>query len=614
MAENRDRQVLDIHMEDYLEQYENHIADYRSMIFDRGRRKESLNGQWQYAIDQYDTCLRQKWFLEKYRDEKGFTLPVDYSFDEWPTMYLPCCWNTTAPEFLLYEGPMVFTRKFGYEPVNQEEKVFLKIGAANYVCRVFVNGIYVGMHRGGSTPFYCEIGEVLERDNRIVIVSDSTRRPTQVPTENTDWFNYGGVYRDIEIIRVPKTYIKNFQVGLVPDGTYRHIEVEVALSDDTDAAAVFSIPELEIEGEILINGGKGAAVFTAQPELWSPENPKLYEVKLTCRMGKTEDSGKQEGAAEDAEYEDVVSDRIGFREICVKGREIFLNGKSVFLRGISAHEESISGGKALTDSERIENIRIAKELGCNFMRVAHYPHSERMAQLADELGIMLWEEVPVYWAIRFEREATYLDADNQLTELILRDYNRASVIIWSVGNENLDSDERLKFMSGLATRAHALDRTRLVSAACLVNGEKNMIADRLADYLDVIGLNEYCGWYTPDFAALPALLENSRPDKPVIVTEFGADALAGHHGTISDKGTEECQAYVYERQVAALGQIPYIKGMTPWILYDFRCPRRSSSIQKYYNTKGLLTTDKSYRKPAFYVLQEFYRKKAAEEK
>ena len=287
---------------------------------------------------------------------------------------------------------------------------------------------------------------------------------------------------------------------------------------------------------------------------------------------------------------DYVKDRIGFREIKVDQGEILLNGKPIFLRGISSHEESVENGKALTDAERIENIQLAKELGCNFMRIAHYPHDERMAKLADEYGILLWEEIPVYWAIRFERKATYEDAENQLMELITRDWNRASVIIWSVGNENADTDERLNFMSKLARRAHKEDETRLVSAACLVDSEKNMIADRLIEYLDVIGINEYCGWYTPDFEKLPQLMANSSPQKPVVITEFGADALAGHHGTITDKGTEECQAYVYKLQIDTLRKISYIKGMTPWILYDFRCPRRTSYIQTVSYTHLTLPT------------------------
>jgi beta-glucuronidase len=273
----------------------------------------------------------------------------------------------------------------------------------------------------------------------------------------------------------------------------------------------------------------------------------------------------------------------------------------------------VANGKALTDEERRENIKLAKELGCNFMRIAHYPHHENMAKLADELGILLWEEIPVYWAIQFHRDKTYADAENQLKELITRDWNRASVIVWSVGNENADSDERLSFMSRLAQCAHREDATRLVSAACLVEGAKNQIADRLTEHLDVIGINEYYGWYSPDFEKLPQLFLNSNPDKPVIITEFGADALTGLHGGLEDKGTEEYQAYVYERQIETIRNISYIKGMTPWILYDFRCPRRTAAIQGYYNRKGLLSEDKKYKKPAFSVLQAFYGEKKGEQ-
>lgn len=576
----------DINLEDYLGEYEDKQATVEDLIFDHSRKKESLNGLWHYAVDQYDTCIRQHWFAERYTDQNGFTMPVDYSFDEWPTMQLPCCWNTQSEKFELYDGSMVFTRKFRYEGQNKE-KVLLKIGAANYICRVFLNQEYLGMHRGGSTPAYFDVTGLLQAENRIIIQADSTRRPEQVPTENTDWFNYGGVYRDIELIRLPETYIKRFQIALVSDGAFNKIKVRVRLSEPVNTAAQLRIDELGLCAEIPVTEGAGEAVLEAHPVLWCPENPKLYAVSLSCAG-------------------DEVSDEVGFREIRVQGHDILLNGKSIFLRGISAHEESVPNGKALTDEERLENIRLAKELGCNFMRAAHYPHDERMARLADREGILLWEEIPVYWAIRFTREKTYADARNQLLELIERDWNRASVIIWSVGNENADSDERLAFMKNLADTAHAADENRLVSAACLVSFRENAIADRLAEHLDVIGLNEYFGWYTPDFRLLPQLFENSHPTKPVIVTELGADALPGHHGTITDKGTEECQVYVYEKQVETLRGIDYVRGMTPWILYDFRCPRRTSVIQGYYNRKGLLNPEKTYKKPAFYVLQRYY--------
>ena len=562
-------------------------ATAENMVFDRFRKKESLNGEWHYAVDQYDTCFSQKWYEEKYYDEAGNTLPVDFSFDKWETMNLPCCWNTEDRMYLLYEGSMIYTRTFLYAKQMEDERMILKIGAANYLCRIYLNKKYVGMHQGGSTPCYFDITDELEQSNRILIQVDSRRRSSQVPPEATDWFNYGGVYRDIELIRVPKLHIRDFRIALEPDGSFRRIRASVRLSEAVTDTAVLTIGELGICQEITVEDGWGEAVFEAAPQLWSPEHPKLYEVGVSCAS-------------------DRISDRVGFREIRVKGMEILLNGHPIFLRGVSCHEDSVPGGKMLTDEERLDNIRNAKELGCNFMRVAHYPHSERMAQLADEMGIMLWEEIPVYWQVQFDSPDTYRDAENQLKELITRDYNRASVIIWSVGNENEDTDARLKFMGSLAACARSMDPTRMVSAACLVNFAKNAIEDRLEQYLDIIGLNEYCGWYTPDLKMLPQLFANSCPEKPVIITEFGADAQPGLRGTITDKGTEDCQAYVYEKQTQQIRKISYIKGMTPWILNDFRCPRRTSSIQNYYNTKGLLSADHQHKKLAFYVLRDFY--------
>lgn len=575
-------------MEQYEREYYEKLTTADNMIYDRFREKESLNGLWKYAVDQYDTCIRQKWNEEVYYDAGGNTLPVDFSFDEWETMELPCSWNTVDRMYKLYDGSMVFTRKFIYSRENEGERVILRIGAANYLCRVFLNRQYIGMHLGGSTPCCFDITEYLQHDNRIILQVDSTRRNEQVPTANTDWFNYGGVYRDIDLIRVPAVHVRDFRVALEPDGTFHNIRARVDMSRPVSGEAVLTISELGIKQTFQVANGSGEILLEAAPELWSPENPRLYDVELSC-------------------CGDEVRDRVGFREIRVDGMDIVLNGKPVFLRGISCHEDSVEHGKALTDEERLENIRAAKELGCNFMRVAHYPHSERMAQLADEMGLLLWEEIPVYWDIHFSSEDTYSDAENQLTELIKRDYNRASVIIWSVGNENPDTDERLKFMGGLARRAHSLDSTRLVSAACLVNTQKNAIEDRLEQYLDVIGLNEYCGWYTAEWSMLPELFRNSDPKKPVIITEFGADALPGHRGTITDKGTEDCQAYVYKKQIENIRCNSYIRGMTPWILHDFRCPRRTSWLQNYYNTKGLLSADKKHKKLAFYVLQAFYK-------
>jgi len=576
-----------IHSSTYEREYLSRQATCDDMLNISGRDVESLDGLWNFGIDQYDNCLRSRWYEEKYFDDDGRLYPVDYSFDRWERIKVPSCWNMLKERYFLYEGSAVYTRTFKYRNKG-EKRVFIRFGAVNYDAKIFLNKKYIGMHKGGSTPFYFEVTGMLQEDNRLLVVANNTRKRTSIPCENTDWFNYGGIYRDVELIRLPETFIKDFYIYLKPGSGLKTIKATIRIDGIVkDGNALLEIPELGISKNISVKEGIGEVEFDAEPILWSPENPKLYTSQVSY-LG------------------DILSETVGFREIRVKGTDIYLNGKKIFLKGICAHEESVTNGKAVTDDEIRENFRLAKEMNCNYMRLAHYPHTEKAAKIADEAGIMLWEEVPVYWAIEFENPETYKDAENQLSELIKRDRNRASVIIWSVGNENADSDARFRFMSSLASKAKEIDPSRLVSAACLVNHVNLRIEDRLADCLDIIGLNEYFGWYEPDFAKLAVLFENSRPEKPVVITEFGADARSGERGTAEDLCTEDCQLSIYRKQVEAIGKIPYVKGTSPWILFDFRCPRRLHYLQDYYNIKGLLSADKRYKKPAFFVMKEFY--------
>lgn len=576
----------DIHNVAYRQPYLEKAVTRRDMVADAGREMESLDGEWNFFIDQYDTFLRARWYQAPLKDAAGRSLPVDFDFDQWDRIRVPSCWNTQAPEYFYYEGTAVYTRTFEYHPRGEKHAV-LKIGAANYESFVFLNGQFVGCHRGGSTPAYFDITAQLATDNRISIVVNDTRRQENVPAENTDWFNYGGIFRSVELLRLPEVFIRDFRLTLVPGSGFGKIRASVALSAPAAVSGRLSVPELGVDRPFETAGGKWEAEIDCSPELWSPDHPKLYDVRLTA------------GA-------DALTDRIGFREIRVEGLDVLLNGEKIYLKGISCHEDSVSNGRAVTEDEIVENLRLAKELGCNYMRLAHYPHTEKVARTADRLGLMLWEEIPVYWAIDFENPDTLADAKNQLEELITRDCNRASVVIWSVGNENADTDARLHFMKTLAETAKAEDPTRLVSAACLVDIAANKIADRLADSLDIIGINEYYGWYNPNFALLPECFANSRVTKPVVISEYGAGARAGCRGTSDDLFTEDMQKAVYEKQVATLGAIPVVRGMSPWILFDFRCPRRHNRYQRGYNLKGLLSADKKTKKLAFYVLQRFY--------
>lgn len=579
--------VSDIHDEEYKNKYLKPLLDNQVMTYDSFREKESLNGDWNFQIDPYHTFLRANWYQEKKEDEEGRELPVDYSFDNWEEVEVPSSWNNIKKEYLYYEGLAIYSRTFKY--INHgENKVFLKIGAANYESLIFLNKEFIGRHIGGSTPFFVDITDHLQRNNRIHILVDNTRKKPAVPTLNTDWFNYGGLYRDVELIRLPESYIKDFTVALQRDSNFNKIKVEVEIAgNNLYGSAQLKIPDLNINKEIQISKGTGECVIDAKPELWSPDNPRLYDLSLLYDK-------------------DCINERIGFREIKVEGRDIYLNGEKIFLKGVACHEDSYLNGKAVSEEEIIENIKLAKEMNCNYIRLAHYPHSGKVARIADEMGVMLWEEIPVYWAIEFDNKAAYQDAENQLLEMIKRDKNRASVIIWSVGNENQDTDQRLEFMSSLAEKAKEADPRRLVSAACLVDEVNNQIADRLTDYLDIIGINEYYGWYNPDFNKLIECMDNSKPEKPVVITEFGAGALPGFRGTKDELFTEDYQNNVYKKQTEVLGKIDYIKGLSPWILFDFRCPRRANQYQKGYNLKGLVSRDKKYKKMAFYVMKEFY--------
>jgi beta-glucuronidase len=418
--------------------------------------------------------------------------------------------------------------------------------------------------------------------------------------ENTDWFNYGGIYRDIYLVRLPQTYIKDWFIRLEGDD-FSTVAVDLSVSSEQGAvsseikgelAVYVEIAELGVKEKIPIKDGKGEIKFSARPELWSPENPKLYDVVFTLDAG----NGNI----------DTVKDRIGFRTITVKGQDLLLNGKKIFLKGVSVHEDHFKLGKTTNEEIIRSTIRDLKEMNGMYLRLAHYPHDPRFARIADEEGVLLWEEIPVYWAVAFDNPDTYADAENQLAELILRDRNRASVIIWSIGNENADTDSRLSFMSRLAKKAKAYDSSRPVSAACLIKHEKLVIEDRLMEFLDIIGINEYYGWYDPDFEKLPKILANSNPDKPVIICEFGGDARLGHRGTVDELWTEDRQKYIYERQVEMFKKCPYIAGVTPWRLYDFRCPRRFNRYQEGFNRKGLIDLDRETRKAAFWVMREFY--------
>jgi beta-glucuronidase len=569
-----------------------------------GRKHTSLDGRWNYIIDPYETGYFNYrhvpydqsasgaggFYDDKKQNDKGEL--IEYNFDLSPTMDVPGDWNSQSPKLEFYEGTVWLRQKFNAWPMP-EKRYFLYFGAVNYEAHVYLNGKKIGQHKGGFTPFQFEVtGALKTGENFVVVKADNTRHADEIPTLNTDWWNYGGITRDVLLAELPGTFIEDYSIQLAKSDRNK-IEGYIQVSGTGRSQSLLvSIPGAGVQYRIRTDSSGRATVSIPVPKIiyWTPENPKRYEVIIA---GET----------------DTVKDKIGFRTIETKGREILLNGKPVFLRGICLHDENpLIPGRLRGQGDIRMMLQWAKELNCNYVRLAHYPHNEEMIRLADEMGLMVWAEVPVYWTIAWENPATYANAETQLSDLIKRDKNRASVIIWSVGNETPLSDPRLTFMSKLVARVRSLDDTRLVAAALEVHQQQNtmIVDDPLGEKLDLVSFNEYAGWY---WGSVPGILNYKfeiKYNKPVVISEFGADALGGFHADAGTRWSEEYQEQLYINQFKMLQGIAGLRGLTPWILADFRSPRR---VHPYYqdcwNRKGLIS-ETGKKKKAFFIVKAFY--------
>ncbi|MBB4658674.1 glycoside hydrolase family 2 protein [Parvularcula dongshanensis] len=578
-----------------------------------------LSGTWTYSIDPYRDGMAGFHGGEAGEGHRRYdprdvdeitrqdpTALYEYDMRRSPEATLPGSWTKHAPEMRHYQGLVWYQRAFDAAP-KRGERAFIRVGAANYRTQVYLNGQLVGEHEGGFTPFTMEVTDVLkEGENRIVLGVDSARDEASVPPPVTDWETYGGVTRAIRLVTVPETFVDDAWVRLERDGQIR-ATVELEGPGAGGKAVEVGVPELglTLSGETDETGiAHLAAPAPDALERWSPETPKLYEVSV-------------------AAGDDVLPERIGFRTLSVEGDRILLNGEPIFLRGISMHEEELGENPArimTEDAARALLTEIKEGLHGNFVRLAHYPHSEATLRLADEMGLIVWSEVPVYWRIDWENEATLAVARGMVAENLLRDRNRASIALWSVANETPVSEARNRFLETLIGDVRRLDPTRLVTAALLSESQEedgtvvSEIADPLAASLDVLAINTYNGWYGGlPLEEVSEVRWRSVWDKPLIFSEFGAGALAGFHDPkLERKFSEEYQADVYRETLEMAREVPFLAGMSPWILKDFRSPRRQHPLyQQGWNRKGLIS-ETGERKEAFGVLAAEYQRIAEE--
>ena len=570
-----------------------------------GRKKISLNGKWNYIVDiqdsgyyDYRLNISDNGFFMNEKPKNQDDL-VEYDFDKAPQMDIPSDWNTKDDKLFFYEGTIWFKKSFNYT-INPQKKVILYFGAVNYESIIYLNGELIGKHEGGFTPFNFDITKQIRNgENFVILKVDNKRRAENIPTLIFDWWNFGGITRDVYILETNNIYIQNYHITLNKQNK-KQINIKIELNTRISNKPIeITIPELGIF-KILKTNTNGIVSDVLNPKkiiLWTPKNPKLYTVILKL------------------ENEEIY-DKIGFRTIEVLDKKILLNGNPIFLRGVNVHDvKPLTDGRANSYADAKIILSWAKDLGCNFVRLVHYPHNEYMIREAEKEGILVWSELPLYWTIAWDNSDTYLNAKNQLTDMILRDINRANVIIWSISNETPRGSSRDIFLSNLITYARKLDDTRLITMATEVIriGATNIINDTMNNNVDIVSFNNYYGWYGKVNLTEAEKMKWFIPyNKPVIISEFGAGAKYGYHGKNNYRWTEEFQDNVYIYNLKMIENIDGLAGTVPWLLNDFLSPRRVlNEIQDFHNRKGFCS-EKGEKKLAFYTMQKWYFKKNEE--
>ncbi|MEO1020972.1 MAG: glycoside hydrolase family 2 TIM barrel-domain containing protein [Bacteroidota bacterium] len=562
-----------------------------------GRSASSLDGTWQYIVDPMETGLiKSKYRRDFPADDKAKLdegVLIEYDWDTSPEIQVPGDWNSQIAGMEWYEGLVWYRKRFNYEITS--ERQFLYFEAVNYKAQVYLNGEKLGIHEGGFTPFQFEVtGKLKPTGNSLVLAVDNKRREDGIPAADFDWWNYGGITRSVWLVETESVFITDYHLALNPDGN--HLEGYVTLDGSASEEEIMvQIPELGVKKKVYI-GSSGTADFQVKTpkelERWFPDTPKRYTVTYT-------------------RGDDMIADRVGFKTASTQGYEILLNGEPQFLRGICIHEEAMGTPTRRLDWDMAERLlREAKEMNANFVRLAHYPHTEKMTRLADSLGLMVWTEIPVYWEdIDYQNPKTLALATRMIRSNYERDKNRASILLWSVANETPIHRDRMSFLKHLIKELKNQNEHLLVTAALKVSHEGGVkrIDDPLGAYLDVVSVNTYVGWYGTDYPdAIPDVAWESDFTKPLVFSEFGAGAVYGNRGDKMTRWTEDFQAYFIDQTMTMALDIPFLRGTMPWVLKDFRTPRRyHGQFQQYWNRKGLIDPQGN-RKQAFVTLSNWY--------
>jgi beta-glucuronidase len=570
------------------------------------RNAINISGIWKFKKDALNLGEKEQWF-------NGLVNSVSIA--------VPGSWNEQLEDIRDYMGHVWYEQN-SYVPASWKgQKIFLRVGSANYAAKVWVNGKPIGTHSGGHLPFAFDITNdiVWNGINRITIQVENILKPNRVPvgglppgslfnsnpSANFDFFPYGGLQRPVWIYSVPKSFINDITVKTSLDGT-----VEIKIKKDgtaKQAKAVIAGDGKSYEAVCNFTGDEGTATIkVSNPHLWDTRDPYLYNLSVSLNDGK--------------KTTDKYNLPVGIRTVGVNNNQILLNGKPVFLKGFGKHEDFPVFGKGTAYPVIVKDYTLLKWVGANSYRTSHYPYDEEYMDMADREGILIIDETPAV-GLYFDNNLDMVNerkevCKQQINELIARDKNHPSVIMWNLANEpfaakmdfslskKAPSDEvSLNFFKELFKTAKDADDTRLTSIVGVQGGP-----DEWLGLSDVICINRYYAWYTlqgkiaEGAESLSKELDDLHKqfNKPVLVTEFGADTYPGMHADQPEMFTEEYQKEFIKAYLDVADTKPFVCGMHIWAFTDFKT---GQGVIRFggMNWKGVFTRDRKPKMAAHYL-------------
>lgn len=568
----------------------------------------SLSGKWGFVIDPQNRGI--DWCQYHIKDPVGaYPTGAGDLHDHFEDLLLdevtvPGSWQMYKPEYKWYQGTAFFFKMFSRPEIEPGQRVFIHFEGVSYRARVWLNGHELTGTDYPYLPFESEITGLLEDENYLVLRIEGNSRPDDTLPQ-FGWMNYAGIIRPVKILITGRKRLSL----LLLDPEIRTDKVQGRLKIKVTSDLGFGSGEklvwklrgngLNAEGEIAIyeNGIQREFVIPWQDVgFWQPGNPLLYDFRLNWYDGNGIEL-------------DSYGKMIGFREFTVCNGKFLLNGHEIFLRGIGRHNIHPDYGMSLTSEAIKQDISMVVELGCNFIRLPHYPQDTAVLEECDSQGLLTWVEIPVYWNAPLENRKTQQQMHQQLEAMVRRDYNHPSVVIWSMANEiHSDRAEILECFRKAREMIRSYDPIRPITFA---SWPKEAGANLGLKMVDACCLNRYCGWYESNSDLIAGELDEIHqlyPDKPVLLSEFGAGACLGFHDPKSCKWSEEYQSELIEKILNIARK--HSCGCAIWNFADFADPSRVSMkiTNGFTNNKGLVSEDRKYRKLAFDKVKNIYNK------